>query len=131
MTDTVAHQRRTPKAPNHIKQETSTRPTYCVLDTRAFQMASKGSTMYGHMEVSNFEKVTGHNSELDTKKIGETKKNEHNTWEPERLVGQNQANADNEPRSQKKRTIQQIVQPKSEVQHVASQIICGRGVETC
>ena len=53
------------------------------------------------VDASNFEKVTVDKSELDAKKIGETR-NEHNTWDPERLVGQNQANADNERTSQKK-----------------------------
>ena len=72
MTDAFARQRRTQKAPNHIKHETSARPTYCVFDTTAFQMASKRSTVHGHTNVSNFEKVTVDTiSELDTKKIGE------------------------------------------------------------
>ena len=54
---------------------------------------------HGRVKFSN--SASGHNSELDTEKIVKTR-NEHNKWDPERLVGQNEANTDNERTSQKK-----------------------------
>ena len=52
---------------------------------------------------------------MGTRKIGRTKRSQRRQ----------------RTRISKKKTIQHIVQPKSEVQQVVSQITCGRGVETC
>ena len=131
MTDTVAHQRRTPKAPNHIKHETSARPTYCVFDTTAFQMASKRSTVNGHMDVSNFETVTvdtilSSTQRRSLKQEMSTTNGTQKDWSDKTKPIQ----TTNE-HLKKKKMIQQIVQPKNEVQQAASHIIFGRGMETC